>query len=100
MTSIDEARIREALTLGGAIPDGYAFLVDSAIYAWNPDTHFQRLLIRPDELAQSCRHYLRVRGRVFPTLPDAATAVIRERWSQWEKLLPFSGDQESAAPRH
>jgi hypothetical protein len=79
--------IQKALTMGGAIPRGYAFLCEGQIYTWNPRSHFSVHLIEDNALAQSCRDYLAAESKRFETLEDAKNHIIAEKWLAWEKLL-------------
>lgn len=83
----DEARIRRVLTMEGSVPEGYAFLVDSFIYIWNPATHFRLLLLHDSALANTIRAQLTASGRVFDSLDHAAEFAIAQKWDNWEKLL-------------
>jgi hypothetical protein len=92
MSNTQAARIRRVLTMEGSIPEGYAFLVDAAIYVWNPNAHFQRLLLHDPAFENAVREYLLATNRVFRTLQQASEVVVAEKWLNWEKLQTPPGE--------
>jgi len=75
------------LTYEGTNPVEYAFLVDDAIYVWNPDAYLQRLGLHSSALSRACKDHLRATNRTFESLDEAIATIIAQKWRNWEKLL-------------
>jgi hypothetical protein len=80
--------ITSELTLEGAVPLDYCFLLDDTICAWHPEeAGFVQYFIEDDDLYQACAEYIKANSdRCFASLDDVERYAEARHWDNLSAL--------------